>query len=627
MDLPVWKKEKKKGISNMENGLLKFVVCGSVDDGKSTLIGHILYDAKLIYLDQEESLALESKVVTEKKEIDYSLLLDGLMAEREQGITIDVAYRFFSTDNRSFIVADAPGHEEYTRNMAVGASFADLCLVVVDVNKGLSIQTKRHLRICALMGIQHFVFAINKMDQVNYDEKVFRQIRSEIRELMNELDYTSLAIIPVSALEGENLIKPSKKMPWNKGTNLLKYLETIDVSGQESESEESFSMFVQRVSRSKEFGRGYQGQVSQGVLKVGDTVTILPSKETTTVTRLLDTDQEVQSISKGQAVTICLEGEHDISRGNVIEKRDGLEVGSLFKATTLWMSDQQAKEGSRYLLKCGTQVVGVRIMRIHHRIDPLTGNHEEVDLGQKNDFIVCDIVLDHKIVFESFSSNKDFGSFLLIDRVDNTTVAAGVIEESITYRDDLFVQMTDITRKEREEKLGQKAITLWMTGLSGAGKSTISNELEKRLYTQGYQTMSLDGDNVRLRLNQDLAFSENDRNENIRRVAEVARLMNDAGLIVITSFITPTNAMRDMAKEIIGDSFVEIYVQASFEECEKRDVKGLYAKARKGQIPNFTGIGSDFEQPNQADIVIDTEKLSVEQSVDAIIEFIQNKII
>lgn len=610
----------------MDNGLLKFVVCGSVDDGKSTLIGHILYDAKLIYLDQEESLALESKVVTDQQEIDYSLLLDGLMAEREQGITIDVAYRFFSTDNRSFIVADAPGHEEYTRNMAVGASFADLCLVVVDVTKGLSIQTKRHLRICALMGIQHFVFAVNKMDQVDYDEKRFREVRSDIRELMNELDYSTLAIIPVSALEGENLIRPSKKMPWNRSVNLLKYLEDIDVSGNDNESDDSFCMFVQRVSRSQEYGRGYQGEVSQGKISVGDTVTILPSKETTKVNGIMDADIQVDSASAGHAVSLFLEGEHDISRGNVIVKDRELEVGSLFQATLLWMADTSVMENSRFMMKLGTQKVPAKIMSIHHRIDPLTGNKEKAEKGEKNDFIVCDVLVDQKIVFERFRFNKDFGSFLLIDRVNHATVAAGVVEEKIDYRDNLFQQETDIDRELRQQLLHQRSVTLWMTGLSGAGKSTISNALEKRLYAEGYKTMSLDGDNIRLHLNQDLGFSDKDRNENIRRIAEVAKLMNDAGLITLTSFISPTSRMRQMAKEIIGDSFVEVYVKASIEECERRDVKGLYASARQGKIKDFTGIDSAFEEPVNPDIVVDTEQLSVDECVDAIYQAIIRRI-
>ena len=610
----------------MEKSLLKFVVCGSVDDGKSTLIGHILYDAKLLFLDQEKTLQLESKVLSDDNNIDYSLLLDGLSAEREQGITIDVAYRFFSTDKRSFIVADTPGHEQYTRNMAVGASFADLCLEVVDITKGLTIQTKRHLRICGLMGIQHFVFAVNKMDEVDYDENQFKQIRSEIRDLMSELDYLSLNIIPVSALKGENLIEASNKMPWYTGTNLLKYLETVDVSHKEDNDENSFCMFVQRVSRSNEYGRGYQGTISKGKIKIGDNVTILPSNETTTVKAILDCNEFVDNVSTGHACTIFLEGEYDISRGNVLTNNKYIEVGSMFKATVLWMDDEPIIENSRYMMKLGSQLVPTRIIKIHHRINPLTGKPELIEKGQKNDFVVCDCVLDHKIVFDKFSYNKDFGSFLLIDRINNATVGAGVVEEKINYRDQLFKQDIDITRNLREDKLNQNSLTLWLTGLSGAGKSTIANALEKRLYLEGFSTMSLDGDNIRLHLNQDLAFSEKDRIENIRRIAEVAKLMNDAGLITITSFISPTIKMREMAKEIIGDNYREIFIKASLEECERRDVKGLYASARQGKVQHFTGIDSTYEEPLNPYLIVDTEALSIDESVEKIYQAIINEI-
>lgn len=607
--------------------LLKFITCGSVDDGKSTLIGRMLYDAKLLLTDQEQALKLDSKVGSRGGEVDYSLLLDGLMAEREQGITIDVAYRYFTTEKRSFIVADTPGHEEYTRNMAVGASFADLAIILVDASKGILIQTRRHARICALMGIRHFVFAINKMDLVNYSEVTFNAISKDIKKLAVDLDIdiNRIIIIPVSATEGDNVTIKSENMCWYVGKTLLSYLEEVD--GNDKATEEGFVMPVQRVCRPNHSFRGFQGQIECGAISVGDEITVLPSREKAHIKSILFTDKNVDLASEGQPVTIQLDKEIDVSRGCVLAKDANLTVSAMFTSKILWMDDERLVEGKNFLIKLGTQKLPATVMNIKYKIDINTGQHVPVRDLYKNELAKCDIALGRNAVFDKFEVHQDLGCFILIDRVSNMTSACGVIEHSLRRSENIIWQKMDVTREIRSTRLGQKPVTLWFTGLSGSGKSTLSNEIEKRLNVRGNFTMALDGDNVRLGLNKNLGFEEKDRIENIRRVAEVSKLMNDAGLIVLTSFISPFISDREEAKRIIGpESFVEIYVSTPLNECEKRDVKGLYKKARNGEIPNFTGISSPYEVPINPDITIDTSKYSLDECVEIIMEKIVERL-
>lgn len=605
------------------NSLLKFITCGSVDDGKSTLIGHMLYDAKLLFADQKRALELDSKVGSRGGEIDYSLLLDGLMAEREQGITIDVAYRYFTTKNRSFIVADTPGHEEYTRNMAVGASFAELAVILVDATHGVLTQTKRHTRICSLMGIEHFVFAVNKMDLINYDIDCFEKITREIKKMVAEYDYKSIKILPVSATEGDNITSKSKKIFWYNGEPLLTYLENIQIHDDSIEQE--FTMPVQRVCRPDSTFRGFQGQIESGKIKVGDEITALPSKETARVKMILDADKEVSESNRGHAVTISLDSEVDVSRGCVLVHNAKPKTGNLFTTNLLWMDDTPLVAGKNYLLKIGTKMVPAVIMNIKYKIDVNTGNELYSDAIYKNEIAACDIAVSEKIVFEKFKNNHTLGSIILIDRITNMTSACGVITQTLRRTDNLTWHEMDVTREFRAQQKGQTPKTIWMTGLSGSGKSTLANEIEKRLVALGKHTMLLDGDNVRMGLNKNLGFKEADRIENIRRIAEVSKLMNDAGLLVITSFISPYVRDRRNAREIIGkENFIEIYVSTSVNECEKRDVKGLYKKARAGEIPNFTGISSPYEAPEYPEITIDTTGKSLADSVNYVIEQLEN---
>ena len=606
------------------NALLKFITCGSVDDGKSTLIGHMLYDAKLLFADQKRALELDSKVGSRGGEIDYSLLLDGLMAEREQGITIDVAYRYFTTERRSFIVADTPGHEEYTRNMAVGASFADLAVILVDASQGVLTQTRRHTRICSLMGIKHFVFAVNKMDLIDFEQEKFQKIQKDIKVLLAEFEYSTAQMIPVSATEGDNITKRSVHMPWYTGKTLLDYLETINVK--ENPAETGFTMPVQRVCRPNHTFRGFQGQIESGSVSVGDAIKVLPSGESAKVTLIYEGDKEVQTSATGHAVTIQLDTEIDVSRGCVLIRDTSLNVNSMFAATLLWMDDVKLLPGRNFLLKLGTQSVPATIMKIRYKIDVNTGEEVYADAIYKNEIALCEISTASKLVFDEFEKNNALGSLILIDRVSHMTSACGIVEHTLNRENQLTWHNMDITRSFREEQLGQTAKTIWFTGLSGSGKSTLANELEKRLVAMGKHTMLLDGDNVRMGLNRNLGFCEADRIENIRRIAEVSKLMNDAGLIVLTSFISPFAQDRQNAREIIGDAFMEVYVSTPMEECERRDVKGLYKKARNGELDYFTGVTSPYEVPQHADVVIDTSKFSVEACVDQILEQLKNQL-
>ncbi len=597
--------------------LLKFITCGSVDDGKSTLIGHMLYDAKLIFADVEQALELDSKVGSNQGRIDYSLLLDGLMAEREQGITIDVAYRYFSTERRSFIVADTPGHEEYTRNMAVGASFAQLAVILVDASKGVLEQTRRHVRICSLMGITDFVFAINKMDLAGYEKRTYDDICADIDVLLEEFYTSSVQKIPVSATEGDNVTFPSKKMGWYEGQTLLAYLEQIEIR---EHTGQHFYMPVQRVCRPDYTFRGFQGQVASGAVHVGDEITVLPSGETAGVRRLFLLDQEVEELSEGMAATIVLDREVDVSRGCILADGVFCSRSNLFAAQLLWMDDDVLRVGQEYDLQLATESAIASVDEISYKVDIHTGAHIQAESLGKNEIAGCRIHLQKTIMLDSFEKYPRMGRFVLIDRLTNQTVACGVITHPMHRSENVVWQELEITREIRARALAQEPKTLWFTGLSGAGKSAIANIVEKKLAAAGRHTMLLDGDNIRIGLNQDLGFSERDRTENIRRIAEVAKLLNDAGLIVIVSFISPYHSDRVRAKQIIGDAFSEIYVSTPLDECERRDVKGLYKKAREGKITDFTGINSPYEVPKHPDITIDTTGADAEKLADRIIE-------
>lgn len=602
--------------------LLKFITCGSVDDGKSTLIGHMLYDAKLLFADHERALELDSKLGSRGGAIDYSLLLDGLMAEREQGITIDVAYRYFTTKARSFIVADCPGHEQYTRNMAVGASFADLAVILVDARNGVVVQTRRHARICALMGVRHFVLAVNKMDLVGYEQEHFHRIKRTFKGYVADFEPESVYVIPVSAAEGDNVVIQSSNMPWFTGQPLLPYLEDIEVA---RTSDSRFYMPVQRVCRPDYTFRGFQGQIEAGRVGMGETVTVLPSGERAVVKNIIATDTEVVKASEGQPVTIELDREIDVSRGCVLASEDApLESDSMFTASLLWMDDAPLVAGRGYLLKCGTKTLPATVLNIKHQVDIETGGATAAKSIRKNEFAVCDISLPSQLVFAEFKKSRALGCFILIDRVSNMTAACGVIEHSLRRSKNVKWQDTDITRDMRACQKNQTPLTIWFTGLSGSGKSVLANQIEKRLVSMGKHTMLLDGDNLRHGLCRDLGFTEADRIENIRRVAEVAKLMNDAGIIVLAALISPYKRDREHASEIIGDAFREIYVSTPVEECERRDAKGLYKKAREGKLPAFTGISSPYEPPEQPDFDVDTTNISVADAAQDILGRIFN---
>ena len=605
--------------------LLRFLTCGSVDDGKSTLLGHLLYDAKLLFADQKDALLLESKVGSRGGEIDYSLLLDGLAAEREQGITIDVAYRYFTTDKRSFIAADCPGHEEYTRNMAVGAGFAQVAVILLDATKGVLTQTRRHTRICALMGIRHFVYAVNKMDLVQYQEADFNVISNDIKALTGAFDVESLQIIPVSATEGDNVVYVSKNMPWYEGPTLQAYLEEVEVG--RSDAAAGFSMPVQRVCRPSSDFRGFQGTVATGELHLGDSVKVLPSGTQSTVARIIEGFDDVDTALAGHAVTITLADEVDVSRGSVLVKDYEPLVTGVFTVKMLWMDDADLLPGKNYLVRLGTQTVPGTVVKIKYKIDVNTGEEVPASKVEKNEIAVCDISLAHKAVLDRFQDNRHLGRMILIDRVSNMTSACAVVEHKLDRGDNLTWHDMDVTRELRESHMGQRAFTLWFTGLSGSGKSTLANAVEKRLYANGLFTMLLDGDNVRMGLNKNLGFTEADRIENIRRIAETSKLMNDAGLITLASFISPYAADRRNAREIIGnDNFIEVYVSTPIEACEERDVKGLYKAARAGEIKNFTGISSSYEAPEAPELSIDTSAHSLDECVELVVSYLQERL-
>jgi bifunctional enzyme CysN/CysC len=585
--------------------LLRFLTCGSVDDGKSTLIGRLLYDSQLILDDQLASLRKESRNRHVGDEgIDFSLLVDGLAAEREQGITIDVAYRFFSTDKRKFIVADTPGHEQYTRNMATGASNADLAIVLIDARKGVLTQTRRHSFILSLIGVKHVVLAINKIDLVGYDADTFNAIEAEYRAFAKDLGFETLAAIPVSALRGDNILAPSAAMPWYAGPQLVPYLETIEVATDRTQKPLRFP--VQWVNRPNLDFRGFSGTVASGTVRVGDDLLVAASRKPAKVARIVTMDGDLSEAIAGQAVTITLDREVDVSRGDVLAHPGEVpDFSNQFQARLVWMNEEQALPGRSYLLKIGSQVVPASITALKFRTNVNTLEESAAKTLEMNEVGTVTIATDKPIAFDSYGANALTGSFILIDRISNATLGAGVIEFGLRRAQNLSYQSFDVNRKVRAELKGQTPQIVWFTGLSGSGKSTVANLIEKRLTADGRHAYILDGDNVRHGLNKDLGFTDEDRVENIRRVAEVARLMADAGLIVLVSFISPFTNERRLAREVAGDiRFTEVYVNTPLEVCEARDPKGLYAKARRGEIKNFTGISSPYETPEHPDVTL-----------------------
>ena len=600
--------------------LLRFITCGSVDDGKSTLIGRLLHDSKLLLGDQLAALQADSlRHGTQNGEIDFALLVDGLAAEREQGITIDVAYRFFGTDKRDFIVADCPGHEQYTRNMATGASTADLAVVLVDARKGLLTQTRRHSYIVSLFGIRRVLLAVNKMDLVGFEQDAYETIVAEYRELAQRLDIAQVDAIPISALKGDNVQARSASMPWYGGASLLEYLENVEIRSDARELGLRFP--VQWVARPNQDFRGFAGTVAAGEAAVGDKVAVLPSGRTSRIERIVTADGDLPRAGRGRAVTLTLADEIDISRGDVIAAAvDPPEVADQFAAHLLWMGDQRLLPGRSYWLQSGARMVGVQVTEIKHKIDVNTQDRLAAKHLDLNEVGYCNLYLDQPIAFEAYADNRELGGFVLIDRQSNATVAAGTIDFALRRAGNIHWQHVDVDKAARSRIKGQHPYCLWFTGLSGSGKSTIANLVDKRLLAMGHHTYLLDGDNVRHGLNKDLGFTDEDRVENIRRVAEVAKLMVDAGLIVLVSFISPFRAERQMARGLFGEGeFVEVFVDTPLDVAERRDVKGLYAKARAGLIKNFTGIDSPYERPEHAEFVLDTVADDAESLAESLV--------
>jgi bifunctional enzyme CysN/CysC len=588
-----------------DKSILRFLTCGSVDDGKSTLIGRLLYDSQLILDDQLASLQKESHNRTTGDEgIDFSLLVDGLTAEREQGITIDVAYRFFTTEKRKFIVADTPGHEQYTRNMATGASNADLAIVLIDARKGVLTQTKRHSFILSLIGVKHVVAVVNKIDLVDYDKAVFDKIDAEYREFAAQLGFKSLVTVPISALRGDNIVSKSTHMDWCNGPQLVPYLEEIDVA--EDRVEQPFRFPVQWVNRASLDFRGFSGTVASGQIKPGDDVLIAASRKPAKIKRIVTMDGDLNAARAGDAVTLVLDREVDISRGDVLSAPgETPEFSNQFQARLIWMHENPAMAGRSYLIKIGSQMVPATITKIKQKTNVNTLEQNPAKCLELNEVGTVTIATDKPIAFDAYADNPLTGGFILIDRLSNATLGAGTIEFGLRRAQNLTYQDFDVNRQVRADMKGQTPRVVWFTGLSGSGKSTIANLLEKRITAEGKHTYILDGDNVRHGLNKDLGFTDEDRVENIRRVAEVAKLMADAGLIVLVSFISPFKNERRLAREVAGDiQFIEAYVNTPLEVCAARDPKGLYARAKAGEIKNFTGLDSPFEAPEQADITL-----------------------
>ena len=601
--------------------MLRFITCGSVDDGKSTLIGRLLYDSKMIFEDQLATLEADSKRVgTQGGEIDFALLVDGLAAEREQGITIDVAYRFFATEKRKFIVADTPGHEQYTRNMVTGASTADLAVILIDARKGVLTQTRRHSYLVNLIGIRHVVLAVNKMDLIGYDKATFDNIVAEYGEFARSIGIEEFTAIPISGFKGDNITGPSEFTPWYTGPALLPFLETVEVDVT-ADQEQPFRLPVQWVNRPNLDFRGFAGMIASGSVRPGDQVRVLPSGKTSTVSRIVSLEGDRDLAVAGESVTITLADEIDCSRGQVIVAAQApLEVADQFESTLVWMDEADMVPGRAYWLKIGTQTVSATIHQPKYEVNINTQEHLATKTLDLNAIGVANITTDREIPFSAYADNRDLGGFILIDKITNHTVAAGMIHFALRRAQNIHWQATDIGRDHHASMKHQKPAVLWLTGLSGSGKSTIANIVEKKLARMNRHTFLLDGDNVRHGLNKDLGFTEADRIENIRRVGEVAKLMTDAGLIVITAFISPFRSERDMVRGMMQPGeFVEVFVDTPLEVAEARDVKGLYAKARSGQLKNFTGIDSPYEAPENAEMRIDTTQMTPEEAADLII--------
>ena len=609
-----------------ELDLLRFITCGSVDDGKSTLIGRMLYEAQLVFDDQIIALERDSRTQgTQGDEIDFALLVDGLSAEREQGITIDVAYRYFNTDKRKFIVADTPGHEQYTRNMATGASTADVAVILVDATKGILTQTRRHSFIASLLGIQHVVLAVNKMDLVSFDESVFRAIEADYNDLCAHFQFKTVTAIPLSALQGDNVIRRSEQTSWYEGPTLLGFLEAVDIGRAEGEP---LRFPVQWVNRPNANFRGFSGTVASGIAVVGQAIRALPSGELAKIKEISLFDQSLESAPEGKAVTLTLDREIDLSRGDVIASKDGpCEVAQQFEAELIWMDTEEGFAGRQYRFRLGTVETNASISSIKSNYNVNTFESLSARSLGLNDISTITISLDRPIPFEAYDCNKTLGAFVLIDRYTCKTVAAGMLKFSLRRASNIHRQAESIGRSSREMLSGHKGHVVWLTGLSGSGKSTIANQTVEALHELGIRTYILDGDNIRHGLSKDLGFTEADRIENTRRIGEVAKLMLDAGLMVITAFISPFKADRDLARRLFEpEDFDEVFVSASLNTVERRDPKGLYKKARSGELPNFTGIDSEYEVPETPELTLDTESYSVEENVSCLVKLIRSRI-
>ncbi len=607
--------------AHQHKSLLRFITCGSVDDGKSTLIGRLLYDSKMIFEDQLAALEADSaRIGTQGQNLDFALLVDGLAAEREQGITIDVAYRFFATEKRKFIVADTPGHEQYTRNMVTGASTAELAVILVDARLGVLTQTRRHSYLVQLLGIRNIVLAVNKLDLVGFDQARFDAIVSDYREFAARIGIGDFTAIPISGLQGDNITSRSERTPWYRGPALIEHLEAVPLST-DADQAKPFRMPVQWVNRPNLDFRGYAGLIISGHVRPGDAVRVLPAGTTTTISRIVTMDGEPAEAVAGQSVTLCFSSEVDCSRGCVIAQADDPpESADQFEATVVWMSDEEMLPGRTYWLKLGAQTVTAQVQAPKYQVNVNTLEHLAARTLELNAIGVANISTDQPLVFEPYEQSRDLGGFILIDKLSNATVAAGLLHFALRRAGNIHWQQLDVTRELHAKLKNQKSAVLWFTGLSGAGKSTIANLVEKQLARMNRHTFLLDGDNVRHGLNRDLGFSDADRVENIRRVGEVAKLMTDAGLIVITAFISPFRAERAMVRQMIAPGeFFEIHIDTTLAAAEARDVKGLYKKARAGQLKNFTGIDSEYEPPTAPEIRIDTSKLTPEQAAELIV--------
>ncbi len=609
---------------HQSKSLLRFITCGSVDDGKSTLIGRLLYDSKMIFEDQLAALESDSRRVgTQGQEIDFALLVDGLAAEREQGITIDVAYRFFATEKRKFIVADTPGHEQYTRNMVTGASTADLAVILIDARKGVLTQTRRHSYLAHLIGIRHIVLAVNKMDLIGYDRAKFDAIVADYGAFATSIGIEGFTAIPLSGFKGDNIASRSDNTPWYDGPPLIEHLEQVELDS-EAAAARAFRLPVQWVNRPDLDFRGFAGLIASGTVRPGDPVRILPSGRTTTIARIVTMDGDLPHAVAGQSVTLTLSDEVDCSRGDVIVAADAPpQVADRFRATIVWMDAEALLPGRGYWLKTGTSTVSATVQPPHHAVDVNTLAELSVKTLQLNDIGVADVFTDRGIAFEPYADDRDLGGFILIDKITNATVAAGMIDHALRRSQNVHWQSIDITRAAHAAQKNQSPRVLWFTGLSGSGKSTIANLVERKLHALGKHSFLLDGDNIRHGLNRDLGFTDADRVENVRRVGEVAKLMADAGLIVLTAFISPFRAERDLARSMLpAGEFVEVFVDTPLAVAEARDVKGLYAKARAGNLPHFTGIDSPYEAPLSPEIHVDTTRETPEAAAERIVEHV-----